>query len=537
MSNFLKISITLVLAMILLQTTRLYAEEYVEGLSHWPELTLQRALERGLNKNLELRIETLNVPIGQESVIVEDANFDPVAEVFTSTQYQRTPATAALSENQFTRERRYEGEASLSKRFRFGLDGRLSARTSRVTNSSTFDDSTVVDLDPQYRSFLVLDLTQPLLRDFGTAVNTTDVRIAENRLQQATYRTLSRAQRLVADIEITYYEMAQAIQAYSYRIESRDLAQQLLAGNREKFDVGLIPISEVQEAETAVASRDEQVLAARQQVETVGNRLRDLLEINREDPMSREFLRTELLPGTDQVFPEMEEALPLALDSRPDLAQQRLEIASRDIRLKFDKNQTLPRLDLEGTLGANGLSGEERNLTIAGVGSGSNPYDGNYFDSVDSLAQGNGYEWFVGARFSYPLGNREAESTYRRSGMEKQQAIYSLKRLETTVETEVIEGLIAVKRSLERVKVAGRFESLAEKTLSQEMERLQEGLSDTFRILDFQDKVIDARIRKITALGDYNRGLADLYRATGTNLERLGIVYKVQNQETYDATK
>lgn len=526
MFKFFKLFCVPALITSLFFTSHLYAEEYMEGLDHWPVLTLQRALEQGLGKNLDLRVEALNVPIGKEDVTAEDALFDPTMDATLSGQTQKTPTASAFSGDDFNLQRTYDGEAGISKKFRFGLDGSLSVQTSRDSNNSTIEG-----LDPQYRSFLVLGLTQPLLRDFGTGVNTTDVRIAETRLQQATLGTLSKAQGLAADIETAYYEMAQAIEVYRYRIESRNLAQQLLEGNREKFDAGLIPISEVQEAETAVASRDEQVLSARQQVETVGNRLKNLLEINWDDPMSREFYRTESLPGTDQVFPSLNEALPVALTSRPDLEQQRLEIVRRNIRLEYAENQILPRLDLNATLGANGLSGEQRSIEFAGVASDPNAQTGDYFDSVDRLADGDGYEWYAGVRLSYPLGNREAKARYRRSGLEKKQAIYGLKRLETTVETEVINGLIAVKHSLERVQVSRRFESLAETTLSQEMERLKEGLSDTFRILDFQDKVIEARIRKVTALGDFDKGLADLYRAMGTNLERLNIVYQMHNPE------
>jgi outer membrane protein TolC len=50
------------------------------------------------------------------------------------------------------------------------------------------------------------------------------------------------------------------------------------------------------------------------------------------------------------------------------------------------------------------------------------------------------------------------------------------------------------------------------------MERLKEGLSDTFRILDFQEDLIEAGIRRTMALADFNQGLANLYRAMGMNL-------------------
>lgn len=48
---------------------------------------------------------------------------------------------------------------------------------------------------------------------------------------------------------------------------------------------------------------------------------------------------------------------------------------------------------------------------------------------------------------------------------------------------------------------------------------MQEGLSDSFRLLSFQNALIEARIRRATALTDYRKGLALLYKAMGQNLE------------------
>ena len=106
-----------------------------------------------------------------------------------------------------------------------------------------------------------------------------------------------------------------------------------------------------------------------------------------------------------------------------------------------------------------------------------------------------------------------------------------MKRLEGTAETQVKNALVSVQRSIERVRVTERFEKLAQTTLAQEMERLKKGLSDTFRILDFQDNLIESHIRKVTALGDFNKGLANLYRATGTNLERFNILVQINTEE------
>ncbi|HEY7745167.1 MAG TPA: TolC family protein [Desulfuromonadales bacterium] len=486
-------------------------------------LSLQEALFLGLEHNFDLQAERLNIPIGHEDVTTEAARFDPVADTAVSGAGERTPTASDSFDDAYARIRRYAAEAGLGKEFQTGFNARLALETARLDSNSSS-----VGLDPEYRTFLFLDFTQPLLRDFGKAANTTDLRIAEQRLQQARYGYLDQAQRLVEAIELAYFELARAHEILRLRIESRELASELLEGNRDKFEAGIVPITEVQEAETAVAARDEQVVFSRQQLETAAYRLKNLLEIGHEDPLAADLLFTEVLPDIESDWPPLEAAMAAALAERPDLERLRLEIVSRDIRLAYYQNQKLPRLDLEASLGVNGLSGDLSDSPT----SGARTNRGDYWHSLDQAASGDGYAWFAGLRLEYPLGNRAAEARYRRAGHEKRQALYSLKSLENTVETEVRNALSTVERVFERVQVAERFQRLADITLSQEMERLQEGLTDTFRVLDFQAAVIEARVRKSNAQIDFHQGMASLYRAMGTNLERRGIVHTLENKET-----
>ena len=143
------------------------------------------------------------------------------------------------------------------------------------------------------------------------------------------------------------------------------------------------------------------------------------------------------------------------------------------------------------------------------------------------MVDDDGYEWSVNLELSYPIGNRAAEARYAGSRIEEQQILYQLKRLESGIETAVKNAIVAIQRGLERVEVAHRFEDLAQTALEQEKTRLGHGLSDTFRILDLQDDLIEAHIRKITALVDYHQGLAQLYRAMGANLDRYDIITEV----------
>ncbi|MGQ9500305.1 MAG: TolC family protein [Dissulfurimicrobium sp.] len=481
-------------------------------------LSISDAIRMGIQNNLDVKAEEINIPIGKEAVTINQSAFDALLNASVSSTDQKTPSSTIMTRDDFSRYRDVKATVGLQKRFLTGLESNLSISTLKSMNNSSVDK-----LRPQYNNLVVLDLTQPLLKDFGRDVNSAHIRISEKQLLKAANTYLDRAMRIGNQIELSYYDLALAKEVLAFKIESRHLAQELLNANKEKFKAGLLPITEVEEAETAVASRDEEVILAREQVEIATNSLLDLLGCHPGDPLYKKDFKTQMLSTEGKTLPSLDESLSLALKRRPDLEAQRLSVEANDINLKYYKNQRLPRLDLEATLGINGLSGGDRPVTFGRDAIPStSPLVGDYWDSIKNTTRDK--QWYVGMRFSYPIGNRGPEARYRQADLEKRQAIYHLKRLEDISETEVKNAFIASKRALERIKVAERFETLAQTTLSQEMERLKEGLSDTFHILQYQNNVISAKLKKATALADFNKGLANLYRATGTNLERYGIV-------------
>lgn len=482
-----------------------------------PFLSLRGAVARGLQANLDLQAGAEQVPSAAAGVQAAAGRFDPQLFASASAGSERVPpAEDYVAEF----ERQYTAAIGLQQLFRSGFSGELTLSSEHLQ-----DDSPINTLSPQNRVYLILDLTQPLLRDCGIEVNTTEERLSRNELAQSTERYVDRARQLGGAIEAAYLRLCLARERLILRTEARLLSADLLTGNRQKFSSGIIPVSEVQEAETALASRDEQVIAARQEQETAVNTLLDLLEIPVDDPLRSSTLTTETIPGVMETTPDRVEALRRALEQRPDLAAARLAVAARDVQLRYARNQTLPRLDLQATLGLNGLGGNSTGLS---------PTDdeGNMFDAAERMAQRDGYQWYTGVRFSYPLGNRTARARARQAESGKKQAIFALKRLEDTIDTEVRNALVAVSRSWERTLVAERYRSLANLTLKQEETRLKEGLSDTFHILKFQDDLIEAKLAKLNALVDYRLGLANLYQVMGTNLSRDGILLWTPGAET-----
>lgn len=483
-------------------------------------LSLRDALLQGIQHNLDLKMVEVRLPQSQLEETVQDARFDPVLEARAGVSSDKLPSASAFSADNLERQDVSQASAGVRKTFQTGLESKLALKTMGVDTNSPL----ISGVNPYYRSYIELDLTQPLLRDAGRAVNTASLRLAQNQSGQSEFALLDQTQQLAQKIELAYYDLAQAREVLIQRRRSLALAQELWSANQRRFQSGLAPVTEVQQAEAAMASREEQVVGANQQVETISNQLKDLLELV---PASGGWpgpLVTDPLPQGQATDPPAQEVRERALRQRPDLRLQRLELDYLDVRVAYLDNQRLPKLDLEGSLALNGFSGANRGGDdVQGVVNHS-PYDGPYGNAWRDALDGEGYGGYLGLSLALPLGNRAADSRWRQAQWQKKRALFQMQRLERQMDTEIDNALVNIQRSRERLDVARRLEGLAQTTLDQEMRRLSEGLSDTFHVLDFQDKLVEAHVRAAAALADLARAQARLWKASGDNLTRFAIV-------------
>jgi len=219
-------------------------------------LSLQQALALGLQYNFDLQISRLDVERADAGIMGEEGRFDVFAELGLGVSRDERPVDSTVIADDLVSTDQTSAEAALSKTFATGLETRLS-----LIGESNDTDALADRLDPAYRTYLVLDLTQPLLKDMGIDINTTSLQIA-----------------LAAEIELAYLDLVQADEEYRYAILARDLAQELLDGNQRKFNAGLIPVTEVNEARSAKAGREENMLLTEQKMTLARNQLLELIE-------------------------------------------------------------------------------------------------------------------------------------------------------------------------------------------------------------------------------------------------------------------
>lgn len=467
-------------------------------------LTLRDAVATGLKNSFDIQSEQIVVDIRKNQIEESESRFDPAVSADAGAKFSDRPNSYIPYNLDYLRERTYSASAQISKLHKAGFTGAFSLNTKRIDSNNPYEE-----MDPTYKTVLRMDLTLPLLKNFGKDINGISIKQREIDMEQAKYDLYYKMVQKTAEIETAYRDLTRTKEIYQYSIRAKELASELLASDRKRFEAGIIPITEVQEAEAAVAARDEQVVLAKTNVGTAMNKLNSLLNsIEYYDELTTEPL-TESWVDIDT-----KDEYDTALKARPDLEKLRAELKKQNLTIKYLKNQELPELDVVNTLGLIGLSGREKN---------DSHFDGQYQDSYYDMADADGYEMYLGLSLKYPLGNRASKARSASANSEKRRAVYKIKNNEVIIKKEIHDAVTIISNSKERYDISLTSIKLAEKTLEQEMKKLKEGLSDTFRILKFQNDVISAKIRSVNALYDYNRGLAMLYKADGTNLDRLGL--------------
>lgn len=483
-------------------------------------LSLAELIEIGLQENLGLELSRVEMSLRGQDVIIEDAQFD--SRLFADGAFSLSSSPLALygSTPDTGESEQLSLRSGVARRFSGGLLAELSVETRWLS-----DNDVTQELDPRYRTTLQIELNQPLLRNFGRDINLVQLRQARSRERQQVLEYLQDAHDLIAQLEIAARRLATGNAVIGLRREAVQLAEILLRANREKYSRGLIAVTQVQEAETAVAERRLALSRARQERDLLFTELN--AQLNQQLPESYRSLALENL-AVIQLSGADENLDSLYREAR----KKRLEFKISASRLrrsrlteKLAQNQLKPQLDLSLSAGLNGLSGDRRD-TAAG-----NPYAGPWVDSLGGVAEHDGFEWRTGLQFSMPLGNREAQARLQQARFQVRAERYQAEDLESRVMNDLQQQLIRLRRGVEQLEIAEDFVRLAQRSLAQEERRVEEGLSDTFRLINFQEKLTDARIRYFETLVNYQLAEAGLARARGLLLQRHGIVLSAAQEE------
>ncbi len=471
------------------------------------QMSLESAIRRSVVNNLEVRVAGYGPAIESTRVLEAQARFDPtifsnvgadVSNRDTAGSFIQDPANnfggrLANSSSQV----QYTGASGVRQILEGG--GQVEAR---YQLRKTDQNPTSFATDPFSEADLVLQLTQPLLRDFGGQVNRARIDIARNNQRVSLLDFRQAVETTVADVEQSYWQLvaAQKQVEIAERLLDRTIRTSDIISLRLENDATKLQLSQ---AQADADSRRAALIRARARVRDLSDRLKQLINDPDFPVASATVLVATSAPLEQPIRFDYEELLNAATAYRLELAQQQLRTNNATVTIGAAKNNLQPQLNFVGSLNPSG--------------------GGNEFDrAISSQSDFNKLSYAAGLQFEIPIGNREARAIYRRSQLQRQQSITQYQSLVNQVAEDVRVRAREVETSWQELYNFRNARFAQEQALRaiQSQEDAAEPLTPFFvrNKLDTQARLAESEAQEIASLSGYNVAISQLERAKGTLL-------------------
>ena len=486
-------------------------------------LTLTEAVHQALLHNPGIAAQRLT-PLRQvQDVNNAESAFDPIISGAVDKDRRKSPNSSALSGVRVNVAQNVNGNISLAKTLRTGADFRID-----FTNNKFISNARFQGLVPQYHPELLFSLNQPLLRNFGLNFAYLLVDVTRMTSEAAAWTYRAQLANFVKQVIQAYWVVVFTRENLVVQQQSLGLAQQTLRENNERVRVGLLAPVAVKEAESQAALREEQVIVAANQLDNALRALRQVVYLQKDDAFIPRPIEPIDSPRTAAVRVDANAAMNTALEQRPEVHAQTLDLQSRQTTARIRENQLLPRFDFVGNVGLNGLSGKAVPVTVEGSDTPvTTPFDGPYSKALDRLTSREFYSYQAGVEFEIPIGNAAAKAQYTQAKIDVAQSELNRRQLFSDISLEVSTAVNDVISNMKRIQASRVARELAEENLRNQTKRLEVGIATTKDVLDFQDQLTTARGSEVQAATDYNISLAELARAQGTLLDEYSVVVEI----------
>lgn len=474
-------------------------EETVLAASVGPHLSLEDAIRLALDRNKAVKVDAFSRSIARANLLEARGRFDPALNFRRSYDEEDVLAAPGSLVTKLTQTDNYS--LSLDGLMPWGLNYSLggSAVNQRGTQNGFANN---------FSSFGGITLTQPLLRGFGFGANLYNVRIAKADRAISDWAFRQSVISTVTQVVIAYSDLIFARENRLISQRARDLVESLVESNERRFRAGTMSESDVLQARAQAAQRGEQILFTERAVKDAENNLRHLMGEEMFpaggagiviDPPT--LIETEVKPAED---------LKTALDSRPDYQAARLGLGKLRAGESLAKNQLMPRLDVVGSYGYNGL-------------------DRDFAASRRMVDDQDHRSYSAGLVVSVPLTFAEGRGRARAARLGLRQGEADLDRLTQDIALSVANAAGQIETTRQRVTATRRAYQLANEALAGELKKLQAGTTTTFVVLNLQTNLTSIESSLSRALADQRRAQAIYEREIGVTLERRKIELKAEN--------
>ena len=496
-------------------------------LDHRFDLTLDAAIQRALERNLDIAVQRITPLVQDMHIAAASAAFLPVASSGFDFNESTTPNRFVFDGGGL----RGEPIVSDDGAYDFGIGQQVKRGGGRydVTWNSTRSESTNIfsTFNPSYGANMTLQYTQPLLRGFRTDSRRTQLVVSRiNRdisdidLEETVVNTL-------AEVSLAYWNLAYARAAVGVQQQAVELAEQLVRDNRMRVDVGTMAPIDVVQAQSEAAARRQSLALAVETQRTSELALKELIVGGTSDEIWNAEINPTDEPRVEATPLNLQEAIREALGRRTDVSRAQRQLDVNEATAENLRNSTLPALDLIGSYQLSGQGGPRRvpagNSFEDIFGGAGGVIPGGYRDALHSIANAQYPIWSVQLQMSYPLGRSTDRAAYERARLELQQNRAQIRRIELRIASEVTNAALRIESIRARIDAATVSRELAERQLQAEESKFEVGLSTNFFVLQSQRDLATAQDAELRAILDYQRAAIEFERAQRTSVGSAGI--------------
>jgi len=470
-------------------------------------LTLEQAIERAFERNLDIQTARLNPRIQAFALQVARAAFSPTLSGTYGYNNSARQSTSQLDGGALTTTQRQTFNTSLSQTVPW-YGGRLSAD---FNNSRTATDNSFTTRNPSYQSSVSLNYTQPLLAGRRTDNQRAAVRTQEIQGQITEIQLSALISNVTDQVRIFYWNLRATLEQIEIQRRALAQAQLLLTQNELRVQLGSMAQIQVIQAQSQVAAAEQALLNAEVQWRNAELGLKSLLISGADDPLLGQTINPSDTPTLREQAVDIAAAIEVALRERTDLRQQRQQLLASELDLAVTNNSSLPTLNLVAGYSLQGVGG---NL-FDRDGFGADPElieEGGYLDGLNSIRRFDTPTWSVTMNFSYPIGMRSGKANAARAQLQFEQTNLAIRSQELTVVTQVTSAGLSVTDTNLQFQAAQRSRELAEESAAAEVTRFNAGVATNFEVGQANDDLTAARLSELRALINHINAIAEFER-------------------------
>ena len=479
-------------------------------------VTLEQCIQLALENNLSLRITNYQPRLAALNLRGAYGAYDPRfslggTDSFRESKGRQNPLEFTIPSSEtdsFRHNIGLNGVTPFGTRYSIGLNS--SETTGRDSRDFPFGS---------YGTGFSASITQPLLRGAwidGTRMN---IKLQKQQVETSSLTVIRQITQTVSSVELAYYALIASRENVKVAEETLALTEQNFSNQKRRAEVGTLAKSQLPQLEAELYSQKASLLSVQNMYADSVNTLKRLLTDDFGAVLATELLPVGELNPVQTVF-SRNDSWDKALNQRPEILQSQISLENTDIRLRYNKNQLYPQLDLRATYG---LSGSDSAVVKFMDKTPFVESSASFNNAFRDVSRGDYPNYSIGLQFSIPIPNRSARASYETAQEQKEQAVLQHKELEQSIMVEIDRLIRDAEYRFEQITVSRQARLSSELALQNETKRYNEGAIENYQVLQAQRDLTNRRYSEINAKVQYLTALSRLAQAEGSTLENNNI--------------